>query len=261
MTTLEEYCEDEDFLRKCLGPTVTSAACDTARSSHQDSLIRLLLQVPDMQPRLLTLLLERMAEIALNEDTPATATFHGSQKVNMTRLIISAVRWLPKIFRGAELSAKVIEILEATPTHAQMEVITAVPEIVDDQHHSEVALKLRDIYNMKPVLTPTILDAFTNLNLDQDLLSELRAAVMKTLGTVQLVNLPTVVKFLIDVIPKGEVGPIVQELRDNLDITPAKPATQRPGNIISTRSHAVVKFLTFSHFIFYLYVCHHFFSF
>ena len=64
MTTLEEYCEDEDFLRKCLGPTVTSAACDTARSSHQDSLLRLLLQVPDMQPRLLTLLLERMAEIA-----------------------------------------------------------------------------------------------------------------------------------------------------------------------------------------------------
>ena len=46
---------------------------------------------------------------------------------------------------------------------------------------------------MKPVLTPTILDAFTNLNLDQDLLSELRATVMKTLGTVQLVNLPTVV--------------------------------------------------------------------
>ena len=54
-------------------------------------------------------------------------------------------RWLPKIFHGAELSAKVIEILEATPTHAQIEVITAVPEIVDDQHHSEVALKLRDM--------------------------------------------------------------------------------------------------------------------
>ena len=63
-------------------------------------------------------------------------------------------------------------------------------------------------------------------------------------------NKEAVVKFLIDVIPKGEVGPVVQELRDNLDITPAKPATQRPGNIISTRPHAAVKSLPFSHFIF-----------
>ena len=90
ISTLEEYLEDREFLRKCLTNTVTSSACDSARSSLQDSFLRLLLNLPDLQPKLLKLLLEKLAEISLDDDAPAPGI--GSQQVNIPRLILSAVR-------------------------------------------------------------------------------------------------------------------------------------------------------------------------
>ena len=90
MATLEEYLEDREFLRKCLAPTVTSTNCDSARSNQQECFLRLLLNLPDLQPKLLKLLLEKLAEISLDDDS--TPPSIGSQKVNIPRQILSAVR-------------------------------------------------------------------------------------------------------------------------------------------------------------------------
>ena len=69
---------------------------------------------------------------------------------------------------GSELADHVMMILDATNTDVQMEIITAVPEIVDDAHHSKIAMGLRGLYGAsgKQELTATLLDAFTNLNLN-----------------------------------------------------------------------------------------------
>ena len=61
--TLGQWLDDEVFLVKCLNPTDTSVTCSTARSSKQDSLIRLLLNVDDIQPILLTFLLEKLVRV------------------------------------------------------------------------------------------------------------------------------------------------------------------------------------------------------
>ena len=55
--------EDDAFLMESLTPTVTSISCNTTRSSQQDSISRLLLNTSDLQPKLLGLLLEKLAEI------------------------------------------------------------------------------------------------------------------------------------------------------------------------------------------------------
>ena len=55
LSTLSNWLEDETFLIKCLTPTMTSISCKTARSSLQDSILRLLLNTNDLQPRLLLL--------------------------------------------------------------------------------------------------------------------------------------------------------------------------------------------------------------
>ena len=90
ISTLDEYLEDREYLRKCHAPTATSSTCDSARSSLQDSFLRLLLNLPDLQPKLLKLLLEKLAELSLDDDAPAPGI--GSQQVNIPRLILSAVR-------------------------------------------------------------------------------------------------------------------------------------------------------------------------
>ena len=90
-TSKEDTCkEDRAFLKKCLQSTVTSASCNTARSSvlhflfqnsllsmvtfsysrsgHQDSLMKLLLNTPDTQTHLLRKILEQLALISLDEE-------------------------------------------------------------------------------------------------------------------------------------------------------------------------------------------------
>ena len=117
---------------------------------------------------------------------------------------------------GSELAEHVMMILQATNTDVQMEIITALPEIVDDPHHPQVAMGLRDLYGAsgKQELTATLLDAFTNLNLGTDLLSDLRGSVMKTVRSVPLADLPTVVKFILGVIPSGEASAVIQVMNE-----------------------------------------------
>ena len=77
--------EDKTFLKKCLQSTVTSASCNTARywfhcksrcddhlsnarAQQQDSLMKLLLNTPDIQTHLLRKILEQLALISLDEE-------------------------------------------------------------------------------------------------------------------------------------------------------------------------------------------------
>ena len=67
----------------------------------------------------------------------------GTQQGNIPRLILSAVRWLDKIVSGDGLAEKMVEILDATSKYQQVEVISALPEIIPDQHHATIALHLQ----------------------------------------------------------------------------------------------------------------------
>ena len=65
----------------------------------------------------------------------------GTQQGSFPRLILSAVRWLDKIVSGDGLAEKMVEILDATSKYQQ--VISALPEIIPDQHHATIALHLQ----------------------------------------------------------------------------------------------------------------------
>ena len=108
MATLEEYLEDREFLRNCLAPTVTSTNCDSARSNQQECLLRLLLNLPDLQPKLLKLLLEKLAEISLYDGSPPPQaarrstfqdkSFQLSGKQSSSSLVQGYDRALSRIF-------------------------------------------------------------------------------------------------------------------------------------------------------------------
>ena len=103
---------------KCLTATDTSLQCDTARSSKQDSLIRLLLNVEDLQPKLLTLLLEKLAETSIVQEGQ-----EETQAENIPRLLLASMRWLDRIVDGSGMADKIMEILSVTSKFHQVEVI------------------------------------------------------------------------------------------------------------------------------------------
>ena len=127
---LVKHLESDDLLVKALSPTQTAPSCATARSATQDSLVRLMLSVEDIQSKLLTWLLEKIAIIALTEEDGASNT----QSVNKPQLILSQIRWLDRIVNGSELADKLYEILEASPQRVQQEIIICLPVRFYNQH-------------------------------------------------------------------------------------------------------------------------------
>ena len=70
----------------------------------------------------------------------------------------------------------------------------------------------RDLLLENNELAVPILDALSNLNLRPDLLTEVRGSVMQTLASVDLEDLPVIVKFLLQTLSSNdalEVGGII----------------------------------------------------
>ena len=153
----------------------------------------------------------------------------NTQQGNIPRLILSAVRWLDKIVSGDGLADKMLEILDATSSYQQVEVISALPEIIPDQQHATIALHLQKMLGERQPLISSILDCFSNLNLKPDLVTELQTSVLKKVPSCGMSDLPTVVEFLLSSCTKDDCSMLVQDLRESLDLTIKLRPSQRPG--------------------------------
>ncbi|XP_041347848.1 LOW QUALITY PROTEIN: Fanconi anemia group D2 protein-like [Gigantopelta aegis] len=219
----QDYIENVSRFYKSLMPTLTSVECESARSSTQNSLVRILLGMDIIQPKLVTLLLEKLPEFVGDDDN----IFEEGEKVFLPRLLLSQFRWLDRIICSKDLTVKLLEIIEVTSFDVQREIISCLPEIVEDSEHSDVAKTLRDILLQGNQLTVPILDALSNLALKPDLLTEVRGSVMQTLDSVEMKDLPVVVKFLLQTATSQDALEVVSEIRANLSFKSSN--TQKKG--------------------------------
>jgi Fanconi anemia group D2 protein len=65
-----------------------------------------------------------------------------------------------------------LEMIGIVNLDVQREIITCLPEVVEDSEHGDVATALRDFLLHNTQLTVPILDSLSNLNLSTDLLTE-----------------------------------------------------------------------------------------
>ncbi|KAK8726852.1 hypothetical protein OTU49_010095, partial [Cherax quadricarinatus] len=105
--------------------------CVTARGGQQDSLIRLCLNIEELQPCLITLLTEKLLEVA-NDD-------ESSSQANIPNLVLANLKWLDCIVDSDILTAKIVDIIQGSPLKIQQEIISFVPSIVEDANHPKVA--------------------------------------------------------------------------------------------------------------------------
>ncbi|CAL4104392.1 unnamed protein product, partial [Meganyctiphanes norvegica] len=166
----------------------TTIDCESARGGQQDSLIRLLLNIDPLQPRLIQLLTEKLLEVA-HDDTDSS--------VDIPRLILANLRWLEHVVDPEKLTTNVLELLEGSPMQVQKDLITFVPDIVDDSNHARVATKLCELYHYETELTVSILDALPNLTLAQEDVENIRHSVLKTLQAAQPHHLPVIMHFIL----------------------------------------------------------------
>ncbi|CAJ1051008.1 Fanconi anemia group D2 protein [Xyrichtys novacula] len=209
---LESHIEDPECFRNCLLPCVPRLpdGDPSGVSSFRESLLRMLLGIEMLQTSIINILLEKLPEFMLDGV--------GDGGLCIPHIIINQLKWLDRVVDSKELAAKLMELVSVAPVEVQRDIITSLPEILEDSQHDDIARELNSLLQENTQLTVPILDALSSLNLSSSLLVEVREAVMTTLGAVQLDDLPVVVKFILHSVSASDANEVVCNLRKNLEL-------------------------------------------
>uniref|UniRef100_A0A3Q3GXC8 FA complementation group D2 n=1 Tax=Kryptolebias marmoratus TaxID=37003 RepID=A0A3Q3GXC8_KRYMA len=215
ITGLETYIENPDRFRSCLLPCLPQLSV----SSFQESLLRMLLGIETLQTFIINTLLEKLPEFITADGGPS-----------IPRMIINQLKWLDRVVDTKELSEKLMEVVSVAPVDVQRDVITSLPEILEDSQHNDIARQLNSLLQENTQLTVPVLDALSSLNLTSSLLSEVREAVMATLAAVQLEDLPVVVKFILHSVSASDAYEVVCSLRKKLELEQCSASEPAAGS-------------------------------
>uniref|UniRef100_A0A674BXV8 FA complementation group D2 n=1 Tax=Salmo trutta TaxID=8032 RepID=A0A674BXV8_SALTR len=196
ITGLESHIEDPERFRNCLLPCVPRLADgdSSSVSSFQESLLRMLLGIEMLQVR----------------QHPSVA---GQDGLNIPRVIVNQLKWLDRIIDSKELAGKLMQLVSVASVEIQRDIITSLPEILEDSQHSDIARELKWV----------------------------RVSVMATLSAVHLEDLPVVVKFILHSISSSDALEVVCDLRKKLELElcvlpPVLQASQSLGFYTSSSS-------------------------
>uniref|UniRef100_A0A674K4L2 FA complementation group D2 n=1 Tax=Terrapene triunguis TaxID=2587831 RepID=A0A674K4L2_9SAUR len=128
-------------------------------------------------------------------------------------------KWLDKILDSKDLVMKLMQMVSVSPAPIQHDIITSLPEILEDSQQSEVAREVSQLLKRDNRLTVPILDALSSLDLDAGLLAEVRQSAMIIVPAVKLEDLPVVIKFILHNIKAVDAVEVISALRKNLDLS------------------------------------------
>ncbi|XP_064631858.1 Fanconi anemia group D2 protein-like [Lineus longissimus] len=220
MEGLQKHIDSPVRFKWSLMSMVTSVECEaSAHGRQQDSLIRLLLGLDELQPKLINILLEKLVETDKDED--AIFSQGDCTNISMSHLVMNQLRWLGNVVNSQDLVTKIFEMVEVTSLEVQREIIGCLPEIVEDKDHADVGTQLKNLLSENSELTVPILDALSNLYLKSDVLAEVRTSVLQSLPSIDQDALPVAVKFLMQSVNNQDALQVITGLRKNLDFSPS----------------------------------------
>ncbi|CAO3664414.1 unnamed protein product [Umbelopsis ramanniana] len=225
--SLQTCLEEESTLRQCLMPIVVEQSTTLSRNTSE-SLIRNLLSIDQMQPKLITYLLERLPEFydELEENSTSTST---------VRMILHQLRWLEYIVEAENLTDKLVEVMQVTPQAIQHEMISALPDIVNDSEHKGMVATLTTMMQNNQELVAPILDALSNFNLLADDLDDIRDTMLNQLDTANMSDLPMIMRFLLQTATAEKIEDVILKIRQKLDFKALAKVQAAEKDVVSFR--------------------------
>ncbi|KAG2470978.1 FACD2 protein, partial [Polypterus senegalus] len=143
ITGLESHMEDKENLRSCLLPCVLRVLDgeSSANNSYHESLLKLLLGIDILQPKVINTLFEKLPEFMFDGV--------GEDGLNMPRLIINQFKWLDRVVDCKsydvlqDLASKLMQLVAVAPVEIQRDIITSLPEILEDTQHDDISKELK----------------------------------------------------------------------------------------------------------------------
>lgn len=133
---------------------------------------------------------------------------------SISRNIISHLKWLDHIVDSSKLVQKLVEILPICDSKLQKEIITSIPEILEDTSHENIVVHLLNLMSEDSQFTLPVIDTLTNLNLSPSVQDQVRGSIMKTLTSASLDQLPLIIKFILQSVTSSNLPKIIHELRE-----------------------------------------------
>ncbi len=240
MLGYERLIDDDDSFRKSMLRTYSGTEEKGHNLPSRPSLVRILLGVDVLQSQVLDILLEKLPEYADQREK-----VHGDISNDMARLIIQQIRWLDNVLDGKKLGAKLMEIIVICPPFIQKEIISAIPDIIDDSGHDMIVETLVTILNDMPELTVATLDTLANLTLKGETAASVVASVVDNLASTQFEDLPVVIRFILQTTPKKSIQNSVKDLRRNLNFfgnTRRGKGVKREASLLMDSIKSAVRF-------------------
>eukprot|EP00752_Nemacystus_decipiens_P018674 g16742.t1 len=188
-----------------------------------ESLVKVLLRVDCIQPEIIDMLLEKIPELVGEEETAtegARAPERAFSWQDLPRLVLNQVRFLDHIVDSGSLTKKVLEVLGVLPLGLQRDMISYLPEVVDDNDHAEVVETLQNLKDSEPQLLVAVLDALGCLSLPPHLLRGITEDALGLLDSAQPSTLPVLVRFLLETATTETAEAVVREIREGLRLSP-----------------------------------------
>ncbi|KAK5650862.1 hypothetical protein RI129_001891 [Pyrocoelia pectoralis] len=169
----KSICKNEEPFRKMLLPTDLKKDDSLLSAVQQESVIRILLNIPSLQDEIIDLLLKEVTNNAVdvNNDT------------SWLRLLLNPLRYLSNVSNAKTLTTKLVDITEISTFEAQLEILNLLPDVIPDVEYEETAKQLSKLLDNNPDLTGAVIDCLNCLNLSAEVRSEIRGEVLAQMHT------------------------------------------------------------------------------
>ncbi|KAJ2207335.1 Fanconi anemia group D2 protein, partial [Coemansia sp. RSA 520] len=178
-----------------------------------ESLVRLMLGVDALQSRLVATLVDKFPEYIGDEGTDGDAS---ATKVSVK--ILRQLRWLDYVLDSGALTEKLLETLGFVPPDMQREIVVALPDIISDSDNTQVSKVLASMLKETPELMLPVLDTLGSLDCAPALLQEARNSVISHLASAEPIELPVLLRFLLQSVSADAAAPVIMRIRKRLDV-------------------------------------------
>ncbi|KAB0802406.1 hypothetical protein PPYR_04592 [Photinus pyralis] len=218
---LKLICKNEESFRKLLLPTDLKKDDSLQPTVQQDSVLRMLLNIPSLQDEIIDLLLRQVTESAVDD----------KNDTSLLRLVLTPLRYLSNITNAKALTTKLLDITEIGTFEAQLEILNLLPDVIPDVEYEETAKQLSKLLEHNPDLTGAVVDCLNSLNLSADVRSHVREEVLAQLHTNSSSKIfPILFEFVTAECTQKELQDVLPSVRNALDGILSSPSSNKDAD-------------------------------
>ncbi|XP_059049077.1 Fanconi anemia group D2 protein [Achroia grisella] len=188
-TSLEQECQNLDLFKQYLFPNIVRNIGDNSEEYVlQDSVFKILLSVPILQNKLADYIFDKAIDLSAE-----------SKCGPWIQMILKCFSSLDNLSNTDKIATHLINLLDITTEKiVRLEIISAIPDIIGDQEHSNIAAEMSRILSEDHDLIPAILECLSYLCLSKEDYEQLQKKTLNILMSLsKCAHFPNFVKFLL----------------------------------------------------------------